>query len=477
MTASPLLPDAPRWTTVLDGWRGGGGTLSARLTAALQAAVTSGHLTPGERLPAERPLASLLGVSRSTVVAAYDDLAAGGWVTRRVGSGTHVSATAPRRSPVMTLRTPVAAPHVGDTLDFTIAVPLLTEAQRVQMRAAAQDAFVESVYHPHGLPELRAVIAGIYTREGLPTRPEQVVVTSGAQQAISLIAGALLRRGDHALLETPTYFGAIDVFRAAGAELHGLPVGPQGVNPDDFQRLVRAHGPRLAFLTPTYQNPTGTVLPARARQHLGALIADANLPTIEDDTLYDLGFADTPPPPRLSACAPDAPIVNVGSLSKLYWAGLRVGWMRLPTALAGPLGQAKTLADFGGSLPAQHIALHLLQKLDTLRRDRQAQVSAARDLLATLLRQHLPEWTFRVPDGGQYLWIELPGGGASRYTHVAAPHGVRLFPGASMGVEPLPDRYLRLPFTLDPARLPDAVIRLRYAWDEFRGRPGQEGLA
>lgn len=477
MTTPSPLPDAPRWAALLGGWRGHTGPLHARLGAALRGAITAGHLAPGERLPAERPLAALLGVSRSTVVGALDDLAEGGWVTRRVGSGTHVSATAPRRSPVMTLRTPLAAGHADDTLDFTIAVPLLTDAQRAQMREAAQDAFVESVYHPHGLPELRAVIADIYAREGLSTRPEQVIVTSGAQQAISLIAGTLLRRGDHALLETPTYFGAIDVFRAAGAELHGIPVGERGVNPDDFARLTRAHGPRLAFLTPTYQNPTGTVLPARARERLGALIADADLPTIEDDTLYDLGFTDAPPPARVSTLAPEASVINVGSLSKLYWAGLRVGWMRVPAPLAGPLGQAKTLADFGGSLPAQHIALSLLNDLDTLRRERRDRVSAARDLLASLLRTHLPEWTFRTPEGGQYLWIELPGGGASRFTHVAAPHGVRLFPGASMGVEPLPDRYLRLPFTLDPARLPDAALRLRAAWNEFQARPGQEGLA
>ncbi|GHF50370.1 DNA-binding transcriptional MocR family regulator [Deinococcus metalli] len=475
---TPALPDAPRWAALLGGWRAHPGPLHARLTAALRGAITAGQLAPGERLPAERALAALLGVSRSTVVGALDDLAESGWVTRRVGSGTHVSPTAPRRSPVMTLRTPVA---VGgppdDTLDFTIAVPLLTNAQRVRMRGAAQDAFVESVYHPHGLPELRAVLAEVYTREGLATRPEQVVVTSGAQQAISLIAATVLRRGDHALLETPTYFGAIDVFRAAGAELHGVPVGERGVNPDDFARVVRAHRPRLAFLTPTYHNPTGTVLSPRDRGRVAGVIADEALPTIEDDTLYDLGFTDTPPPARLSTHAPGAPIVNVGSLSKLYWAGLRVGWMRVPDAYAGPLGQAKTLADFGGSLPAQHIALHLLSDLDTLRRDRREQVRAARDLLAGLLRAHLPEWSFRTPDGGQYLWIELPTPGASRFTHLAAPYGVRLFPGASMGVEPLPDRYLRLPFTLDPERLPDAVLRLRAAWAEFRARPGSEGLA
>ncbi|PNY81475.1 PLP-dependent aminotransferase family protein [Deinococcus koreensis] len=475
-TGSPAT-DAPRWAALLSGWRDGEGTLQTRLTHSLEQAVGSGHLAPGERLPAERPLAALLGISRSTVVAAYDDLAAGGWVTRRVGSGTHVAATAPRQASVLTLRTPLATQGSEGELDFTIAVPLLGDAQRARMQAAAVDAFRESVYHPHGLPELRALLAGLYTHDGLPTTPEQVIVTSGAQQAISLLAGTLLRRGDTALLETPTYFGAIDVFRALGAELRGVPVGPGGMNPDTFVQLARDHGPRLAFLTPTFQNPTGTVLPARARERLAAFIAETRLPTIEDDTLIDLSFTGTPLPPRLAAYAPGAPIVNVGSLSKLYWAGLRVGWMRLPAALAQPTLQAKTLADFGGSLPAQHVALKLLEELPGLRRERRESVTHARDLLAGLLRTHLPEWEFRVPEGGQFLWVELPSAEASRFTHLAARFGVRLFPGASMGVAPLPDRFLRLPFTLDPARLPDAVARLHAAWAEFQARPGQERLA
>ncbi|MBZ9715756.1 PLP-dependent aminotransferase family protein [Deinococcus multiflagellatus] len=473
---APSWPDAPRWTALLRGWREHPGPLHGRLQAQVRAAIERGELAPAERLPAERPLAALLGVSRATVVTAYEELTAGGWLTRRVGSGTRVSAGAPRTAPLLTLRTPVAEGAAPD-LDFTIAVPLLTDAQREQLRRASQHAFGESVYHPHGLPDLRALLAELYTKGGLPTRPEQVVVTSGAQQAIALSAATLLRRGDVALLETPTYFGAIDVMRAAGAELVGVPVEGHGLQADTFMRLAAAHAPRLAFLTPTFQNPTGQVLPARARERLAAFLHDRALPTLEDDTLLDLGFTDEPPPPRISAFAPQAPIINVGSLSKLYWAGLRVGWMRLPPPLAAPLAQAKTLADFGGSLMAQHAALQLLADLPGLRRARREAVTPARDLLAGLLRAELPEWHFEVPRGGQFLWVQLPTPDASRFTHHAAGHGLRLFPGASMGVSPLPDRYLRLPFTLDPARLPEAAARLKAAWVSFQSRGGQGGLA
>ena len=468
--------DTLRWTSLLASWHGARGPLYRQLSTALSSCVQSGQLTPGEQLPSERRLADLLQVSRSTVVAAYEELASAGWVSRRQGSGTHVAATAPRQREVLALRSPVRALEAEQSeLDLTIAVPQLGQAQRARLERASAGAFGESLYHPLGLPELRAVLAEMYTRQGLPTRTEQVVVTTGAQQAISVIAGTLLGRGDLALLETPTYFGAIDVFRAQGAKLQGLDVTSGGVRPEELRRLLPV-GPRLAFLTPTYQNPSGTVLPASSREPIAHLLAGADLPTIEDDTLIDLAF-ESAPPPRLVCSAPQAPIICVGSLSKLFWAGLRVGWMRLPGSLAPALVQHKTLADFGSSMPSQVMALALLRDLDSLKAERRAEVLPARDLLVDLLRAQLPDWSFRVPDGGQFLWTELPTRNASGYTQVARRHGVRLFPGASMGVSDLPDRYLRLPFTLPPADLPEAVARLARAWHSFQERGTAERLA
>ena len=469
--------ETQRWSALLAHWSGGRGPRYVQLSAALQGCIENGQVGNAEQLPSERHLAELLNLSRSTVVAAYEHLASEGWVSRRQGSGTHVSPTAPRQAEVLALRSPLrAAQQTPGELDLTIAVPTLTPAQHTRLRAAGEGAFSESAYHPLGLPDLRETLAQLYTRSGLPTTPEQIIVTTGAQQAISVIASTFLKRGDRALLETPTYFGAIDVFRAAGAHLLGVPVTAQGVRPGDFGQQLAA-GPRLAFLTPTFQNPTGTVLPARSRERLAELIAQAQLPTIEDETLSDLGFEATPLPPRLASFSPDAPIICVGSLSKLFWAGLRVGWMRLPSALAAPLIQSKTLCDFGSSMPSQVIALSLLQDLPALRAERRESVLPARDLLVKLLREHLPEWTFEVPSGGQFLWAELPTRNATGYTHAARRLGVRLFPGASMGVTDLPDAYLRLPFTVPPEHLPEAVARLAAAWQGFRERGAGERLA
>lgn len=474
--------DSVRWSALLAHWSQEVGPRYARLTSALRGCIQDGQLIPGEALPAERRLAELLQVSRSTVVTAYDTLASEGWVTRRQGSGTHVSPTAPRQAALLALRSPVPSgalpvdgPGPGALLDLTIAVPLLTGGHRARLEAASAGAFSDSAYYPLGLPELRVFLAAGYTREGLPTTPEQIIVTSGAQQAITLIAQTFLGRGDLGLLETPTYFGAIDAFRATGAEVRGLRVGPEGVRASDL-RAALPLGPRLAFLTPTYQNPTGTVIPVRERERLAALLTDAGLPTIEDDTLLDLGF-EGPPPPRIAAHAPEGPVMNVGSLSKLFWAGLRIGWLRAPRSLLPALVQAKTLADFGSALPSQVIALNLLRDLAGLREERQATITTARDTLVGLLREQLPDWTFTPPQGGQFLWVELPTLGAAAFTHLAHRHGVRLFPGAAMGLGELPDTYLRLPFTLPPDQLPEAVARLRAAWEAFRERQPGERLA
>ncbi|MFB9990395.1 PLP-dependent aminotransferase family protein [Deinococcus oregonensis] len=489
------VTDAPNWATLLAHWRTGPGPLHTRLSAALRACIHAGNLGPGDALPAERTLADLLLVSRSTVVTAVETLEEEGWVTRRQGSGTHVAATAPRRAEVLTLRSPVPHPRsnaadrgalsastVPAELDLTIAVPSLTEPQRQQLQAASADAFWDSLYYPLGLPELRARLAAQYTQSGLPTTPEQIIITNGAQQAISVIAQVFLRRGDVALLETPTYFGAIDVFRAAGATLLGVPVSPDGMQAEAFADALRSGSPRLAFLTPTFQNPTGTVLSAQTRERLAQQIMDTGLPTIEDDTLIDLGFirpggGTDRLPPRLSAYVPESSVINVGSLSKLYWAGLRVGWMRAPRPLLAQLAQAKTLADFGSSLPAQAIALNLLADLPGLRQARRAAVTPARDLLVRLLREHLPDWSFTVPAGGQFLWIELPTPHVTAFTLFAQSYGLRLFPGASMGVEPLPDTFLRIPFTLPTEHLPEAVRRLAQAWQAYRARGGAARLA
>jgi DNA-binding transcriptional MocR family regulator len=472
-------PSDVQWAAVVDGWLARPGPLYQRLADALRLAVQHGRIVSGSRLAPERSLATTLGVSRSTVVAAYDDLASSGWVERRQGSGTWVAASAPRRTRVMTLRTPAAV--AADELDFTVAVPWLDAAQEAELREASVDAWSDSRYHPLGLPELREAIAASYTQGGLATHPDQVVVTTGAQQAIALTVSAFVRPGDACVLETPTFFGAIDACRSAGARLVGVPVGTGPAAwttaAADLGDAFEQHSPRWVFLTPTFQNPTGALMPTAVRRAVADLVSRHEVPLVEDETLADLSFGTGTPPSIASLAAPDAPVISVGSLSKLYWAGLRVGWLRAPENLVPRLAQSKTLADFGTSSPSQRVALRLVADLPRLRRDRRLRALPSRDLLVALLREQLPSWRFDVPDGGQFLWVELPTSNATAYTQVAARYGVRVFPGVAMAVGGAPDTWLRLPFTMPTDVLPEAVSRMAAAWDEFVRRDASARLS
>jgi DNA-binding transcriptional MocR family regulator len=378
---------------------------------------------------------------------------------------------------VLTLRTPASG--TGDDLDFTIAVPWLDGEQRAELRRASARAFDDSSYHPLGLPELREAVAATYVEQGLATRPEQILITTGAQQGIALTVAALVRPGDTCVLETPTFFGAIDACRAAQARLVGVEVHtqPPGVAAAQLTEVFERQAPRWSFLTPTFQNPTGTLMPTATRRRIAALINQSQVPLVEDDTLADLSFGVATPPTIASLAAPSAPVISVGSLSKLYWAGLRVGWLRLPEALLAKVAQTKTLADFGSALPSQRIALQLVSDLPRLRERRRELALPGRDLLVELLRAQLPQWQFGVPEGGQFLWVELPTANATGYTQVAARHGVRVFPGAAMAVGGSQDCWLRLPFTMPMALLPEAVSRMASAWAEFSQREGDTRLS
>ena len=196
-------------------------------------------------------------------------------------------------------------------------------------------------YMPLGLPRLRAALALMYTRQGLPTASEQILVTSGAQQALSLITALYVQRGDTVLVENPTYFGALDVFRLAGARLSPVPVGPDHVLESTLRDRILANGPRLMYFTPTYQNPTGATMPASTRQRVAAMADEFGIPVIEDHTLSELTFAGSPPG-LIARQSKTGMVLSVGSISKLFWAALRVGWVRAPVPVIAQMVRVKT---------------------------------------------------------------------------------------------------------------------------------------
>ncbi len=473
--STPTAPTLTGWTSASSG------PLYRRLAEAIRAAIRRGELLSGSRLPTERALASELSVSRSTVVAAYDLLRGEGWLESRQGSGTWVRRHASvvrfgedrpgflGRSTV-TFRALIEGP--GEGIEFTTAALTAGDLfERPSIARAVEDlaSFARSAigYEAVGHGPLRAAIADHLTRRWyLPTAEEEVIVTTGAQQAIGLAASLYARPGEVVAVEDPTYLTAIDVFTAAGVRLLPIPIGVQGMRPERLREVLRESAPRFTYLMPTYQNPTGASIPERERREIAFLAEELQVPIVEDLTVADLYLGDPPPPP-IGAFQGEVPVLTIGSLSKVLWGGLRVGWIRAPAPVIQRLGRMKLVMDHGSSTVSQILALRLMGELDEVADERRALVRERKDRLEGLLRELLPTWTWDPPAGGLCLWVRLPAGDATSLSHVATRHGVTLVPGPMTSVDGNFGDRVRLPFVLEPGEMREGVERLARAWAEY----------
>lgn len=448
-------------------WSSGRGPLYVLLAARMRTLIDDGELPAGSRLPPDRVLAAALAVGRSTVVAAYDQLAVEGRIVRRQGSGTRVAgdaATPPRVTTDMPSFLHLLEPRDGVILLACAApdapIEELAEAyQRILPRLASTVGDIG--YYPMGHPALRQAIAERYELRGVPTTPDQVLVTTGGQQALSLLARAFLRPGDRVLVEAPTYPGALEAFREQGAVLRGLPVGL-----GDLADAVAAHGPALAYVVASFHNPTGAVLPALRRRRL-AETEDVVL--IDDEALADLAFPGVELPPPLAAY--NDRVITIGSLSKIVWGGLRIGWIRAQEPVIARLARLRAVHDLGGDVPAQLAAADLLPRLDEPRRRRALRRQAGHDHLRAELARHLPDWQAPAVTGGQTLWVRLPHGDGTSFTQAALRHGVAVLPGTGLDAEGGSREYVRLHFLASPTDLTEAVRRLAAAWKGYQAQP------
>jgi DNA-binding transcriptional MocR family regulator len=468
----------------LDPWSSGSGPLYRRLASAVRAAVSRGDLSVGELLPPERVLAQQLKISRSTVVAAYELLQDELLLERRQGSGTRVSSAPPRRGSglpsTLTRNTLFRRITEGPngTIDLTGAYLLepggVPESLAQDVSAELASVAETSGYSPLGYAPLREAIAAHLTAHGLRTLAEQVLVTSGAQQAIWLTGWLFLQRGDNVLVENPSYPGALDAFNSVGARLVGVRVRRQGVDLASLAEQIARAAPRLVYLIPTYQNPIGSVLSPQDRRVLADLIQRHQVPLLEDDSLSGLPIVGEPPPP-VATFAPDAPIMTADSLSKLYWPGLRVGWIRAAAPVVAQLGRLRAVADLGGSLPGQIMACRLLARYDEFRDQRRAVIAQRLELVTGLLSEMLPDWSWVSPQGGLCLWVRLPYGSATEFAQVALRNGVSIVAGSVASADGTFDDHLRLPFGHRPETLEEGIRRLARAWHTYA--PAEEPRA
>jgi 2-aminoadipate transaminase len=337
--------------------------------------------------------------------------------------------------------------------------------------ALADDAAGRSLQYSttEGDPALRAAVAARLTARGLPTAPDDLLITSGSQQALTLVATVLLEPGDAVLVEEPSYLAALQAFQLAGAEVVPVPCDGDGLDPDAAALLAARHRARLLYTVPTFQNPTGRTLPLERRTALVALAEHAGLWVVEDDPYGELRYGGTPEPALAALPGAEAQVLSLSTLSKVAAPGLRIGWVRAPEPLRRPLTVAKQAADLHSSTVDQAAAARWLATVDLdahlagLRRAYRARRDALLDGLAVALP---PGSSHNRPDGGMFVWARLPDGwDAHGLLRPALERHVAFVPGAPFFAGPPDPATLRLSFTAHPpAEIAEGLRRLRRAW-------------
>lgn len=449
----------------------------AGLAEGLRVLVADGRLSHDTRLPSERDLTDALPVSRTTVTRAYAHLRDTGWATARTGAGTWLQLPGgPRRSEDRALSPRgalqgVPAEHLIDLTCAAAPAPpgMLTayEAAMTQLPGL----LVDHGYFPAGLPELTERIAAHHTAQGLPTTPDQVMVTPGALAATAVVAHALVQPGDRVLVETPVYPNAPVAFARAGARLVSQPVETR--DPDSTRALLRRTTPRAAYLVPDFHNPTGAVLEDPERAWLGAALAASGTVAVIDECHRPLNLdrASMPLPMAAHVEAAGGTAITLGSLSKAYWGGLRVGWLRAPAGLVTRLTEARLALDLGSPVLEQLVSAHLLATPGLVIDAHLAQLRERRDAMAAAVTRLLPDWEFTLPQGGAVLWCRLPQPRAVTLADTAEAHGVVLTPGPMFSPESGYRSHVRLPCTQAPDQSEAAVQRIATAWREILERP------
>ena len=475
--------------SLLGEWRGDGSAYQA-LAERVRLLILDGRIPVDTRLPAERDLADRLGLSRTTVTAAYRQLREHGLVLSVRGSGS----VARLPGAPSTLPAPPDAEYIDFSKAAPPALPWLPEIARAAL-ADLPGQLGDSGFDPIGTPALRAAIADRYTRRGLPTTPEQIMVTIGAQHAIALLSRAIIGRGDRALIEAPTYPHAYEALRAAGARLVPVSVTPHDgsgidalhdrsaaageldveLGPADeveaMTRAIRHSNPVAAYLMPDFQNPTGRSMSVGTRERVLDAAARQGTVVIADETTAELDID------RAGSFLPLAaygPAVMVGSVGKTVWGGVRVGWIRADRPLIRRLLAVRSPGDLGTPIIEQLLVTRVLEHMDDILELRREQLRAGRDRLETLLADAFPDWRVPHVDGGIVTWVGLGAPVSSQLALAARTQGLIIAAGPRFGIDGAFERFLRLPICY-PAETTDAAVQaLARAWRSLSRTPVPE---
>jgi 2-aminoadipate transaminase len=429
--------------------------------------IRSGNFLRGERLPATRELAGLLGLNRATISAAYDMLESAGLIAGQVGRGSFVTGQV-TPSPAgsfdwAALLEPNALPPSGplggfggEIASFVMSRPARALFPLDDFRASCQavlarpdlDAILQ-LGSPSGYEPLRRHLIDEARRQSLAAPGDDLLITNGCQQALDLIARVLLRPGDTVAVEDPVYTGLKNLLVANGAQLAGIPVGLDGMDVTHLQTILERTRPRFLVVTSNFQNPTGATLPLNSRRALLDAARAARVPVIENDAYGELRYSGDPLP-AIKQLDESGSTVLLRSFSKVSFPGLRVGWVVGPKPLIDRLRQAKEAADLHTDQLSQAVLLEFVEsgRLDA-HRARMLQAGAER-LAATLdaCGRFLPPGTrYTRPHGGMNVWVRLPEPlDAGELLPRAQKEGMAYVPGRYFAVSRQEPGALRLSF-------------------------------
>lgn len=493
--------------------------LARQIRAHLEGLIREGQLAPGVKLPATREMARTLGVNRHTVAVAYDDLVAAGWARAHVGQGTFVAEwrDARRSGSVEVRRDGAATPDdaAGSAVDWSTLLSrsarIIARDEEERRRAPAvptgDDALVSFAggmpdsalfptdsfrrvlnqvireegeallqYHPAaGYPPLRRYLATYLAQLGVDARPEEILVVNGSQQGFDLIARTFLDAGDAVAIEQPTYPRAMEVFRACGAQLLGVPWDGDGPRADALERLLTRHRPKFFYCQPSAHNPTGLRMTPEAGRRLLLAAARHQVPIVEDGFGGSLGYGRRPATP-LKAADRDGYVIYIGTFSKVLFPGLRLGWLVAQPDAIERLEAAKQVADLHTSALIQAAVLRFCERglLDRHVIRVGGEYARRRGVLLAALRRRMPKTvTWTEPSGGFALLLTLPAGlSAAALLPRALERGVAFTPGSAFFVDGKGERTLRLSFSsVSAAIIDEGIGRLAETIAEAMRRP------
>src|ERR1700676_4854447 len=460
--------------------------LYIQLRDQLRSLVHTGDLRPGDRIPASRELAQVLGVHRTTVANAYAELETEGLIQGHVGRGTFIKHDgnglkitppapasmnghdglrwellfADERSEEILTRLTAEAPK--DALSFVMARPAdeffpvedLQSCVHAALKREGSD--ILNLGASDGFAPLKEALLDLLKQDGIPAKDENLLVTAGCQQALDLIAKAFVRSGDTVILENPTYPGATAVFAGVHARCLGVPVRTHaepgstlGIDLEALEMTLAANRVKLLVLTPDFQNPTGTSMSLASRKRVLELAARHQVPIVEDH-IYSRLNARAERVPSLKQLDRSNLVIHIDSFAKVAFPGLRVGWIVAPAAAIERLRLVKQTTDLHTDQLAQATLAEFLRRgLFHKHLARMRKIYALRlQAMDAALRKEMPEGVrWLMPEGGMCIWLELPPGyDASELMIHARERGVLFAPGRYFYVsQPMPNT-LRLGF-------------------------------